>query len=110
MMDLWSFTLTNSQSVKNFDASSMLAFTTCWNSSNVQLYVETMQMFILLSLLVNAERLTNLIYAASTETVPMRWREKVRQLYLILRKLLCVVFTTMQIGMLYCRVAKFHIS
>jgi hypothetical protein len=53
----------------------MLALTTCWNSSNVQLYVETMQMFILLSLLVNAKRLTNEIQATSTETVPMCWVE-----------------------------------
>jgi hypothetical protein len=28
--------------------------------------------------LVNAEMLTNAMQAASTETVPMRWREKVR--------------------------------
>ena len=37
-----------------------------------------MQMFFLLSLLVNTERLTKAIYAASTETVPVRLREKVR--------------------------------
>jgi hypothetical protein len=30
------------------------------------------------SLLVNPDRITIPIYAASTETVPMRWREKVR--------------------------------
>jgi hypothetical protein len=30
------------------------------------------------SLLVNAKMLTNKRHAASTETVPMRWREKVR--------------------------------
>jgi hypothetical protein len=54
----------------------MLALTTCWNSSNVQLYVETMQMFILFSLLLDAKRLTNEMHAASTETVPLRWREK----------------------------------